>query len=294
MRGTVVAAGLIVALGGAGWVLTTPKPIAAERIAGLTGDPQRGASVFSAAGCASCHVAPDAEETEVPILSGGKAFANGFGTFYAPNISPSPEGIGEWSDAEIIDTVMAGVSPGGMHLYPALPYDAYREADPQDMLDLVAYMRTLPPSDVANRSHDVAFPFSVRRGVGLWKRFFLSEGWVVPGDLGPEQSRGRYLVEALGHCGECHTPRNLFGGLIRSSWLGGAENPSGEGRIPNISPGGLDWTEAEIAYYLETGFTPDFDTVGGEMTAVVKNTAKLAPEDRSAIAAYLKAVPPIK
>lgn len=106
--------------------------------------------------------------------------------------------------------------------------------------------------------------------------------------------RGRMLVEGAGHCGECHTPRDRFGGLLRERWLAGAPNPEGKGRIPNITPGGENisaWSAADIAYYLESGFTPEFDTVGGSMVAVQENMAKLSDEDRAAIAAYLLALP---
>ncbi|NCO87460.1 MAG: cytochrome c, partial [Rhodobacterales bacterium] len=134
-------------------------------------------------------------------------------------------------------------------------------------------------------------PFNIRRAVGLWKVLFRSDAFVVTGALTPQQARGRYLAEALGHCGECHTPRNALGGLDRTRWLAGAPNPSGEGRIPDITPGRLQWTEAGIAEYLKSGFTPDFDTAGGEMAEVVRNTARLTDADRAAIAAYLKIVP---
>ena len=202
--------------------------------------------------------------------------------------------MGDWSDAEIMDAVMRGVSPSGAHYYPALPYAAYAMADPQDMRDLVAHLRTLPPSSQENLRHEVPFPFSIRRGIGLWKALNLRQGWVIEDDLPEPAARGRYLAEALGHCGECHTPRGPLGGLDHAQWLGGAPNPSGDGRIPNITPGGLEWSEGEIAYYLGTGFTPEFDTAGGEMAAVVSELAKLPDEDRAAIAAYLKAVPAIE
>mgnify|MGYP000038230165 CR=1 FL=1 len=289
------AVGAVVLLaGGAGWVLTEPEPLPASAVQGPPGDPARGELVFAAAGCASCHVAPDTEAGDAPVLAGGRAFVSSFGTFHAPNISPSPQGVGDWSDAEIMDAVMRGVSPSGAHYYPALPYAAYDKADPGDMRDLVAYMRALPPSEVESLPHEVPFPFSIRRGVGLWKQLNLSEDWTVAGDLPPDAARGRYLAEALGHCGECHTPRGPLGGLDHGQWLGGAPNPSGDGRIPNITPAGLDWSEEEIAYYLGTGFTPEFDTAGGEMAIVVSELAKLPEEDRAAIAAYLKAVPSVE
>ncbi|WP_341213222.1 cytochrome c [uncultured Limimaricola sp.] len=284
---------VVLLAGGAGWVLTAPQPLPASAIDGPPGDPEKGALVFAAAGCASCHIAPDTEAGDAPVLSGGRAFVSPFGTFHAPNISPSPQGVGDWSDAEIMDAVMRGVSPSGAHYYPALPYAAYDKADPRDIRDLVAYLRGLPRSGVESLPHEVSFPFSIRRGVGLWKRLYVDEGWTVAGDLPDDAARGRYLAEALGHCGECHTPRGPLGGLDHDQWLGGAPNPSGDGRIPNITPGGLDWSESEIAYYLGTGFTPEFDTAGGEMAIVVSELAKLPEEDRAAIAAYLKAVPPI-
>jgi mono/diheme cytochrome c family protein len=106
--------------------------------------------------------------------------------------------------------------------------------------------------------------------------------------------RGRYLVEALGHCGECHTPRNAFGGLIKSRWLAGAPNPSGRGTIPNITPAKLDWSDGDLKTYFTSGFKPDFDTVGGHMADVIENL-KLMPEtDLQAIIAYLRAVPAVE
>jgi len=277
--------------GGAGWYLSGPDALPSAALAGITGDAVAGATVFAAAGCASCHTAPEAAASDTPVLSGGKRFASAFGTFVAPNISPSPAGIAEWTDAQIITAVMRGVSPEGRHYYPAFPYDAYAKANPQDIADLVAYLRTLPADAASSAPHELGFPFNIRRAVGLWKVLFRSDAFVVTGALTPQQARGRYLAEALGHCGECHTPRNALGGLDRTRWLAGAPNPSGEGRIPDITPGRLQWTEAGIAEYLKSGFTPDFDTAGGEMAEVVRNTARLTDADRAAIAAYLKIVP---
>ena len=279
---------------GAGWVLSAPDTLPDGVLDGITGDAARGAAVFAVAGCASCHTAPEAAYSLTPVLAGGQRFVSDFGTFLAPNISPDPvRGIGAWTDAQIITAAMRGVTPDGTHLFPAFPYDSYAKASPQDMADLVAFWRTLPAADTPSQPHEVSFPFSIRRAVGLWKLLFRSDGFVIQGDLTDEQTRGRYLVEALGHCTECHTPRNALGGLSRGQWLAGAPNPSGEGRIPNITPGGLTWTEGQIAEFLKSGFTPDFDTAGGEMAEVVRNTAQLTDADRAAIAAYLKIVPAI-
>ncbi|MGL5011579.1 MAG: c-type cytochrome [Paracoccaceae bacterium] len=288
-------AGLVVLGAGAALVLSAPAaPLPESALASLTADPLHGATVFAVSGCASCHAAPDADYSLTPVLSGGERFVSDFGTFIAPNISPDPvHGIGGWTDAQIISAIRNGVDDAGNHLYPAFPYSSYNKAGLQDLVDLVAFWRTLPVSDVPSQPHEVGLPFSIRRAVGLWKRMFDSDDFVIHGNLTAEQTRGRYLVEGLGHCAECHTPRNLLGGLSRDRWLSGAPNPSGEGRIPNITPGALTWSEGEIAEYLKSGFTPEFDTAGGTMAEVVKNTGQLSDADRAAIAAYLKIVPEV-
>ncbi|MDZ4135687.1 MAG: cytochrome c [Paracoccaceae bacterium] len=274
------------------WLLTQPKPLVMSAIAGLTGDAVRGEAVFWAAGCASCHMAPGAIGDDRLALTGGQRFATAFGTFIAPNISPDPRhGIGGWTLADFANAVTRGLSPGGKHYFPVFPYGTYTRADLHDVADLKAFMDRLPPQSTPSLPHEVSFPFNIRRNLGLWKLLFMTDTWVVAGDLPPAEARGRYLVEALGHCGECHTPRNAFGGLNRARWLGGAPDPSGKGRIPNITPGRLIWSEAEITTYLTTGFTPDYDSVGGHMAAVVDNLAHLPESDRQAIAAYLKRIP---
>ena len=293
MRRLLGAAALALLGAAAAWALTAPDPLPAAQ-ASLAGDAARGATLFAAAGCASCHAAEGAAPSDAPVLSGGRAFVTAFGTFRAPNISPSPQGIGDWSDAEVMNAVMRGVGREGQHLYPALPYTSYVKAEPQDVADIVAFLRTLPPSDAANVPNDVGFPFSIRRALGAWKLLFLRDEWVLQGDLDPQVERGRYLAEAMVHCAQCHTPRNALGGLRTDAWLSGAPNPSGEGRIPGIDPGSLDWTAADIATYLATGFTPDFDVAGGTMAEVIANsTSRLPDEDRAAIAAYVKAVPAV-
>lgn len=292
LRWLVVAA---IAAAGLGWFLTEPEPIPESTIAGLVGDPVHGRDVFNAAGCASCHSIPGEAVANPPILAGGQRFTTNFGTFVAPNITPDPEyGIGDWTDIQIVSAVMSGVDDENQHLYPAFPYDTYSKAQPQDMVDLVAYLRTLPPDATPSQPHELGFPFSIRRAVGGWKLLFRSNDWVLQDAPTPEIERGRYLVEALGHCGECHTPRNFLGGPQRDLWLSGAPNPDGRGRIPNITPGGLTWSEADIVSYLKTGFTPDFDSAGGSMVEVIKNISQLPDADVAAIAAYLKAIPAVE
>ena len=276
------------------WFITAPETIDAGELAGLEPDLARGETVFNAGGCASCHAAPEAIGDDKLLLGGGRQFPSDFGTFVAPNISAdATHGIGGWSTVDLANALLHGTGPGGQHYYPAFPYNAYNKMELGDVVSLHAYLGTLPAVATPNQDHDVGFPFNIRRSLGGWKFLFASDDWIVTGDLTPEQERGRYLVEALGHCGECHTPRNALGGLKRDEWLSGAPNPSGRGRIPNITPAGLDWSAADIAEYLKSGFTPDFDTAGGHMADVIENTAKLEQADRDAIVAYLKIVPAV-
>lgn len=272
---------LLVVLGGAiGIWITRPDRVDPSNFAGLTGSPERGENVFHAAGCHSCH----ATGGEV-ALSGGQAFPSDFGTFFAPNISSDPvHGIGAWSLEDFANAVQRGVSPDGQHYYPAFPYTNYARMTSQDVVDLWAYILLQPASTTPSKPHDVGFPFNIRRSLGGWKLLFGNTDWVVDQ---PASDRGRYLVEALAHCGECHTPRNALGGLDLAKWLAGAPNPSGEGNVPGITPSQLRWSANDIAFYLETGFTPDFDSVGGHMSAVVDKMSKLPAEDRQAIANYL-------
>ncbi|KPP87777.1 MAG: Cytochrome c, mono- and diheme variant [Rhodobacteraceae bacterium HLUCCO07] len=274
------------------WIVTRPAQVDEARLDQFTPDAERGETVFWAAGCAGCHAAPDAEDDERRVLSGGMAFPSPFGTFHAPNISPdSDHGIGDWSVTDLANAMLHGTSPGGAHYYPAFPYASYARATLDDVADLHAYLMTLPESDTPDEAHDVGFPFNIRRSLGGWKMLFTHDDWIVP-VTGETLERGRYLVEALGHCGECHTPRNALGGLDYDRWLQGAPSPDGEGRVPAITPDKLDWSESDIAGYLATGFTPEYDAAGGHMTDVIKNLANLPEDDLSAIAAYLKEVPP--
>lgn len=281
---------------GAAWWLTAPTPLShATETALMTApaDHIQGEQVFWAAGCASCHVAPGAEEGDAPLLAGGQAFASDFGTFYAPNISPSEQGIGGWTLLEFANAVQAGVSPDGAHYYPAFPYTAYAQATPADIAALYAFMQTLPLDATPSKAHDVGFPFNIRRSLGGWKLLFgAPTGPAVAAD-DPVLQRGAYLTGALAHCTECHTERNALGGLNTDRWLAGAPNPNGKGRIPNITPAGLDWSDIDLMAYFTTGLTPDYDSAGGHMASVVQNLARLSEDDRMAIVDYLKAIPAV-
>lgn len=292
------AAAALVVMGGGLFIATEPQRLAASALEGVEpGDAERGERIFQAGGCSSCHARSGAEGEAELELAGGRELETGFGTFVAPNISPDPEhGIGAWEEAEFVDAMMRGVSPSGEHYYPAFPYTSYTRMDPQDVIDLFAYLKTLPAIAENAPAHRLSFPYNLRRGLGLWKWVYLREEPVVDFPVGaPEEVlRGRYLVEGPGHCGECHTPRSFMGGLDLDRWLAGGPAAEGEGTVPNITPseeGIGSWSAGDIAYYLESGFTPDFDSVGGAMVEVQENMAKLPAEDREAIAAYLKSVP---
>lgn len=276
----------------AGLYITKPERLAPDALEGVVPNPENGARVYAAMGCASCHAAPKGVEYENDALGGGKRFPSPFGTFVAPNISSHPTaGIGAWTDLDIANAVLNGTSPTGEHYYPVFPYASFNKATLQDVVDLITHLRSLPAVDTPHEPHDVGFPFNMRVALGGWKMLFANTDWVVTGDLTPQQEQGRNLVEAMGHCSECHTPRNMLGGSQTSQWLAGAPNPVGKGRIPNITPGALEWSEADVVEYLTSGFTPEYDSAGGEMVDVIENMAKLPSEDREAIAAYLQIVP---
>jgi mono/diheme cytochrome c family protein len=279
------------------WLLTVPRGLSAAALAALPdGDAARGEAVFRVGGCASCHAGPDAEGEDRLRLGGGLRLATPYGTFVAPNVSMhAADGIGAWTADAFANAMLRGVSPDGRHYYPSFPYGSYARMTHDDVADLWAFWQTLPAVEGRTADHDLAFPYNLRRGLGLWKLAFLSDAPVIAIDEdNPVLVRGRYLVEGPGHCAECHTPRGPAGNLQTARWLAGAPSPEGEGRVPNITggAGGIGgWSEGDIAFYFESGFTPDFDSVGGSMVAVQENLAMLDGADRAAMAAYLKAIP---
>ncbi len=280
------------------WFLTAPSTLTKEAVASLPeGDATKGELVFAAAGCASCHAADGAKGADKLALAGGHELDTPFGIFRVPNISQSKErGIGAWSLEDFANAMVKGVSPDGSHYYPAFPYGSYTRMQASDISDLFAYMKTLPASENEVADHSLSFPYTVRRGLGLWKLINLDASPVIDVGDDPQLQRGRYLVEAMAHCAECHTPRDFTGGLETGRWMAGAPNPSGRGGIPNISPhenGIASWSAEDIVNSLETGFTPEFDSFGGSMVAVQENMAKLSRSDLEAIAAYLKAIPAV-
>ncbi len=282
------------------WWLTAPQPLDDSVVPDHVPDVEAGERIFWAGGCASCHASPvDGKRARGDMklrLGGGEELDTPFGLFRIPNISPHPDdGIGNWTTLQFVNAMQRGIAPDGRHYYPSFPYASYARMPIEDLIDLKAYLDTLPAMEGRVEDHELAFPWNVRRGIGLWKRLYLDADPVIDtSDADALVQRGEALVEGAGHCGECHTPRTLLGGMDHSRWLAGAPSPEGGGKVPDITPGSKtigDWSASDIAYYLQSGFTPDFDSVGGAMVAVQENMAKLPEEDWQAIAAYLQFIP---
>ncbi len=277
------------------WWLTIPAVVSSELLPAYTPNLANGLTTFNAGGCSSCHAVPG--QPDRLRLGGGLAVPSPFGTFYVPNISPDmTDGIGRWTEANFVTAVLKGTSPAGTHYFPAFPYPSYQHAKLEDIRDLFAYLKTLVPVPGKVRDHDVPFPFNIRRNVGIWKWLFLDGKPFVPdATRSASWNRGAYLVNSLGHCAECHSPRNFLGGIIASQRFAGGPNPEGKGWVPNITQKGIgEWSAKDIAYFLETGQTPDGDSAGGSMVSVIRNTSQLSAGDRDAIADYVKSLPPVE
>jgi mono/diheme cytochrome c family protein len=282
------------AFGVYGWLTATPSALVVVTEAAFTPDLANGQTTFNAGGCSSCHAVPG--QPDRLKLGGGLALASPFGTFYVPNISPDPtDGIGRWTEAQFVTALTKGVSPSGTHYFPAFPYTTYAHARVSDIRDLFAYLKTLAPVPGKVRDHDVPFPFNIRRNIGIWKWLFMDTRPFTPDTARPAQwNRGAYLVNSLGHCAECHSPRNFLGGIVAAQRFAGGPDPDGKGWVPNITQKGIsDWSEKDIAYFLESGQTPDGDSAGGSMVSVIRNISQLSEADRNAIATYIKSLPPV-
>ncbi|WP_211100238.1 c-type cytochrome [Azospirillum halopraeferens] len=289
LAGAVIAVAGAMALPAAGQDPPAADPSSDDPVA-------RGAYVFAAAGCLGCHTDVKGGGT---LLAGGRALETPFGTFHSPNITPHPQhGIGAWSEADFVRAFRDGRRPDGDALFPAFPYGSYTGMTERDLLDLRAYLFSLPAADTPNRPHDLDPPFGWRFLLPVWQWLYLERGPLADDpSQPPEWNRGRYLVDVLGHCGECHTPRSRLGGLDRDAHMAGNRaGPEGEA-VPNISPNperGIGaWSIGDIELFLEIGMMPDGDFAGGSMGEVITNsTSKLTAEDRRAIAVYLKSLPP--
>ena len=276
-----------------GWLLTTPKPVFGPNDIGSSpGDPQLGRLVFLAASCGSCHATPG--QPDSLVLGGGLALSSSFGVFRPPNISPDiADGIGSWTVEDFANALVAGISPDGRHYYPAFPYTSYTGMKIEDIKNLYAYLRTLPPVSGKAPPHDLWPPFRLRRAVGVWKLLFFDEvgkPQAITGD--PALDRGSYLTETLAHCAECHSSRNIFAAIRPETRFAGGPDAEGTGFVPNITPTRLStWTQTDISTMLATGQTPQDGHVGSAMVDVVANLSQLPQEDRDAIARYIKALP---
>jgi mono/diheme cytochrome c family protein len=254
---------------------------------------RRGEYLAWAGGCASCHT--DEGRNGIPF-AGGAAIETPFGVFYGPNITPHLEaGLGRWTERDFLRAMRDGIRPDGEHYYPAFPYPAYTKILDRDLRDLWAYLRSMPRSDRRNRPHALGIAFSQRFTVAAWKRLYFLPGRFVPDAAASNVvNRGAYLVQALGHCDSCHTPRSYLGGPQYERFLAGGTGSDGEG-APNLTPVGLKkYTDEELIALLATGVTPEGDVVAGEMEPVIRNsTGRLIRADLAAIVSYLRALPPL-
>jgi mono/diheme cytochrome c family protein len=255
----------------------------------------RGAYLVRAGGCTSCHTVPGGAP-----FAGGRALTTPFGTFYSPNITADPQtGIGRWTDAQFLRALREGVRPDGANYFPVFPYPSFTGIGEEDALAIKAYLFSLPPVPQPNRRHEVSFPFSWRFLQNGWKLLFFESGRFSPdANRSGTYNRGAYLVTALAHCGECHTPRNFLGGLERDRGLSGnADGPDGQ-PVPNITPdpatGIGGWERSDLAELLKTRSAPDGSEVKGAMREAIEDGLKyLSPADRDAIADYVLSQKPI-
>ena len=254
-------------------------------------DAKRGEYLSKAAGCVGCHTE---ERKDATPYAGGRALKTPFGTFYGPNITPHPQaGIGGWTLADFSRALREGERPDGAHFFPAFPYASFTRISDADLRDLWAYLRTLKPSSQPSKPHELGLPFRSRFALGGWKWLFFAPGeYQADPAKNALVNRGGYLAVALGHCGECHTPRNVFGGPKKERYLAGAK--LGEGTsAPNLTPARLKkYGDGELKDILTSGLFPDGDVMGDTMSEVVRNTtSQLTAQDLDALIAYLRSLP---
>lgn len=249
------------------------------------GNAERGAVLMQTAGCYACHTQADGSKGE---YAGGSALVSPFGNFFAPNITSSKEhGIGDWDIVTFERALRQGVNPEGQSYYPAFPYMSYRSLTDQDVADLFAALKNVAAVEQDHQPHEVGFPFNIRLGLKPW-RWLFSTVRPLNIDQSTPVGRGRYLVDAVAHCGECHTPRNSLGAPI-PPYLGGASlNDDWAPPITARAYQHMDWSKEDLIYFLEDGMLPDGDFIGGSMVEVIEHgTSKMPYEDRAAIAEYL-------
>jgi len=274
------------------WVLSAPRP--------LTGVPAHAANLangeilFNAGGCMSCHK-PDPKQAglDPSLPSGGAALKTPIGLLYPPNLTPDTQtGIGNWSDLDFVNAMQRGISKSGQHLIPAFPYTSYAAMPVGDVLDIKAYLMNLKPVASPKREADLPFPFLLRRGLGLWKFLGLDTApWQPDSSQTAAWNRGSYLVNGPGHCGECHTPRNLIMVRDESRMFAGGPHPEGQGKVPgmrSLIERGRYKDQKDLATALQFGEEFGYESMAsGGMRQVQINLSKLPQADVEAIAEYL-------
>jgi mono/diheme cytochrome c family protein len=251
----------------------------------------KGEYLTKAADCAACHTAPGGQP-----FAGGRAFKLPFGTIYSTNITPDREtGIGQWSDAEFVRALHRGVGRNGEDLYPAFPYTAYALLSTDDVLAIRAYLSTVRPVSLRNTDNTLAFPFNQRYSLRAWKLLFMpTRQWEPSAAHDAAWNRGSYLAEALAHCGDCHTPRNLMFATKRGRKYAGAVVDGWKAyNITSDSETGIGaWSDAEIEQYLSSGHAPAHGSAGGGMgEAIDLSLRHLSSEDIAALTRYLRTIP---
>ncbi len=282
---------LFIVVAGIGVSAFMLRPVAGPvRDLALSGDAERGAYLIRIGGCISCHT--DAANGGAP-LAGGPALGTAFGTFYAPNITSHPEaGIGSWTLEQFAQAMSDGEGPQG-HLYPVFPYDSFTLMTDQDLADLFAGLKAVPPGANVTSDHELTFPFNMRLALAGWKNLYFRPQRYEPDESRSERwNRGRYLATGPAHCVACHTPRNFLGAIEPERAFTG--NPAGGGpggRTPPITGEALvkeGYDQVLLVEALKTGFTPSFDVLGNAMAEVVRDsTSHWSDEDLEAIAAFL-------
>jgi mono/diheme cytochrome c family protein len=287
-----------VAIVAAAYVALNPideSPGTAPMIAGAPSSADvlaRGEYLTKAADCVACHTVPESGQP----FAGGVPFKLPVGTVYSTNITADPiKGIGAWSDEDFVHAVRDGIGKAGEHLYPAFPYTSYTRLSRSDALAIKAYLFSVAPSPQSNRANDLSFPFSQRWAVGFWNAaFFKDKRFVADAAKSAEWNSGAYLATALGHCAECHTPRNLAFGLEHGRELAGAELQGWRAyNITSDARYGIGaWSDAQLAQYLKMGFAAGHGLAAGPMgEAVAHSLQYLEPADVGALVAYLRTVP---
>jgi mono/diheme cytochrome c family protein len=269
-----------------------PQPPTAGVPKDLPSTVSRGEYLARAADCVACHTA----QGSTPY-AGGRPFALPFGTIFATNITPDDEtGIGQWSDEEFLRAVREGVGPHG-RLYPAMPYTSYAQMSRDDVLSIRQYLATLPSVHAPTPTNTLSFPFSQRWGMIAWNMFFFHEQRFTPEKTkSATWNRGAYLAGALGHCGECHTPRNAGFAMQSRQYLSGAtvQGWKAYNTTSDQSYGIGSWTDEQIAAYLARGHAPGRSSASGPMAEVVENSLQyLTPDDINSLVTYLRSVTPV-